>query len=403
MIKSAHYPFIIALILSIMVHVGFGVSGIIHPTPKVSEAQKPTIVMQQFTLEQTPPAINETLPPATTTVTPNPKNTPPKMDKASVPSAVKEKPVKKQKTKPIVTEKPVEKPQSEPTVTEKPIEEILIPENEEISTTNTEQQSQESPQDIVEEQITDKQATQSATTTDGIIRPKNTLSPSFPKSAKLKYEGPMGITGTMNYQRQGQNYTIRATFNIPFNKREFISEGMINGNNLIPLSYIDKRKGKVYASAIFDRENGVVLFGQGEEPTKTTDSIDFNHTPAYDLFSWAWQVAINGGKMPETWVTTGKKVYASPSITQQDIQETIYDTKENTPEHFLRLHSMLIERQDDKSKEYEFSFSPDFANVPAFIKMNTDGKTYAVHLIRVELDGKKQWEAVRQTGVRNQN
>ncbi|MBR2250822.1 MAG: hypothetical protein IJ881_00035, partial [Neisseriaceae bacterium] len=191
-----------------------------------------------------------------------------------------------------------------------------------------------------------------------------------------------------------------AAFHIPFNKREFEVSGTIDGNNLIPHTYIDKRKGKVYASAVFDRENGVVRFGQGEEPTQSTDAIDFAQTPAYDLFSWAWQVAINGGNMPDTvWVTNGKKIYEyDTKNANAGMKESVFDTGEGK----LRLLSLPFEREGS-STEYEFSFAPDFANVPAIITMTADGKKHTVHLIRVELDGKKQWQAIRETGVRNKD
>ena len=398
MIKAEYRPFIIAIILSVAVHIGFGVSGIIRPTPKLSEVKTPTIVMRQFSLEQAPPAVPEVAPPPAA-VAPKPKNAPPKVDKQQPPVA-EEKPQPEK----IVEEKPLEKeePKPEKMVEEKPIEEILKPveDEEELTPQIVEEENTDPLQNLLEEK---QLVAKNPNCQENEICPKEALAPQFPNSAKLKYEGPMGVTGTMNYERDGQNYTIHATFNIPFNKREFIAEGEISGNNLIAHRYVDKRKGKVYASAIFDHENKVILFGQGEEPQNATDEIDFEKTPAYDLFSWAWQVAINGGNMPETWVTTGKKIYISPTITQQDIQEIMYDTGENGDKHSLKLHSMLIERQDDKSKEYEFSFAPQFANVPALIKMNSDGKVYTVHLIRVELDGKKQWQAIRETGVRNKD
>lgn len=393
MIKAEHRPFAIAIVLSLAVHLGFGVSGIIRPAPKITDAQKPTIVMRQFSLDPTPPAVVETPPPPAAVVPkPKPKNAPPKVDK-NQPPVVEEKPVEE---KPVV-----EETLPEQTVEEKPIEEILKPVEEEVVENIEEKETIETAdnEDPMRDLLEQQQLVQNENTSkaDGFIQPKNNL-PQFPNSAKLKYEGPMSITGTMNYERQGQNYTIHATFNIPFNKREFIAEGKISGNNLIAHRYVDKRKGKVYASAIFDYENKVVLFGQGEEPTKATDEIDFAQTPAYDLFSWAWQVAINGGNMPDTvWVTNGKKIYVYDTLNAHNgMKESVFDTGEGK----LRLLSLPFEREGS-STEYEFSFAPDFANVPALITLTADGKKQSVHLIRVELDGKKEWEAKRETGVRN--
>ncbi|MBR3481410.1 MAG: hypothetical protein IKH45_00800 [Neisseriaceae bacterium] len=389
MIKAEYRPFIIAIILSLAVHIGFGVSGIIRPTPKLSEVKTPTIVMRQFSLEQAPPAVPEVAPPPAA-VAPKPKNAPPKVDKYE-PPVVEETPIEKEEVQPeSVSEPEIQAEQSIWTV---------IEDEEETPVTEETSVIEEAP--IVEEtSIIEETTAHNNSTNDGVIRPQDTLNPQFPNSAKLKYEGPMSITGNMNYQRDGQNYTIYAAFHIPFNKREFEVSGTIDGNNLIPHTYIDKRKGKVYASAVFDRENGVVRFGQGEEPTQSTDAIDFAQTPAYDLFSWAWQVAINGGNMPDTvWVTNGKKIYEyDTQNANAGMKESVFDTGEGK----LRLLSLPFEREGS-STEYEFSFAPDFANVPALITMTADGKKQTVHLIRVELDGKKHWEARREIGVRNKD
>ncbi|MBQ5428976.1 MAG: hypothetical protein IIU35_01070, partial [Neisseriaceae bacterium] len=268
MIKAEHRPFIIAIVLSLAVHLGFGLSGIIRPAPKLSEVKTPTIVMRQFSLEQAPPVSPEVAPPPAA-VAPKPKNAPPKVDKQQPPVA-EEKPQPEK----IVEEKPLEKEEVQPeeTVAEKPIEEILKPvEEEEVTPQIVEEENTDPLQNLLEEkQLVAKNPNCQANE----ICPKEALAPQFPNLAKLKYEGPMGVTGTMNYERQGQNYTIYAAFHIPFNKREFEVSGTIDGNNLIPHTYTDKRKGKVYASALFDRENNTVQFGQGEEPTQSTDEID---------------------------------------------------------------------------------------------------------------------------------
>ena len=226
MIKAEHRPFIIAIVLSLAVHLGFGLSGIIRPAPKLSEVKTPTIVMRQFSLEQAPPVSPEVAPPPAA-VAPKPKNAPPKVDKQQPPVA-EEKPLEK------------EEPQPEKMVEEKPIEEILKPveDEEEVTPQIVEEENTDPLQNLLEEkQLVAKNPNCQANE----ICPKEALAPQFPNLAKLKYEGPMGVTGTMNYERQGQNYTIHATFNIPFNKREFIAEGEIQGNNLIAHRYVDKR------------------------------------------------------------------------------------------------------------------------------------------------------------------
>lgn len=419
MMDAEYRPLLIAIVLSVAVHLGFGFSNIIHPQPKMLQTQAPTVVMRQFTLETPKKGVEMPSPPpapAKPKPIPKPKPKPipkpkPKVAEAVVPviDETEEERQPENIEQPEIQEEKsiwtVVEDEPETTVTEEtPVEEEeknIAEETPLEEETTVAEETNTTEETAVVEEINEEKNTQTAGVDDGIIRPKTALRPQFPNSAKLKYEGPMGITGTMNYTRNGSHYKIEASFNIPFNKRQFITEGEIQGNNLIPKKYTDKRKGKVYATAIFDYENKVIIYGSGEQPTQVTNGeIDFTKTPGYDLFSWAWQVAINGGNMPQkVMVTNGKKVYVYNTVdAHKGMSESLFDTNEGK----LRVLNLPFERKGSET-EYEFSFAPDFANVPAIITLRADGKTHRVHLIGVELDGTKHWQAMRQTGVRNKD
>lgn len=247
-----------------------------------------------------------------------------------------------------------------------------------------------------------------------VIVPQTGVRPSFPKQAELTYEGPYGITGKMNFNRDEQNYHIDMVLNIPFNKRQFISEGTIENNRLIPLHYYDKRKDKLYASAEFDYKNGIVRFGKGEQPNK---EAPFNPKTEmfFDLFSWAWQMSIDGGNFrTETLkITNGKKIYEQ-SISEEEVEvENVSEYNEQVEKFYeignqrLRIVEEAIEYErqdknqeqnqnnDENSDSVSYAFAPDFANIPAVIKITDKGKKYEIHVIGIKLDNVEHWRADR--------
>ncbi|MDO5685790.1 MAG: hypothetical protein Q4G42_00095 [Neisseria sp.] len=215
--------------------------------------------------------------------------------------------------------------------------------------------------------------------------------PSFPKDAQLRYEGPFSITGDMHFSRTADTYHIEATFNVPFNKMQFRSEGKIQNGKLIPLQYSDTRKGKLYASAIFDYEQKVIRYGKGDTPTQSVAMEGAQH----DFFSWAWQMSIDGGYMPGTvQLTNGKKGYLQTTPPAEDIEleETLYDTGEGK----IRIIRQSIDRErGGQHDSIDYGFAPDFANIPALIVFNDGGKVYEMRIIGIKLDNQNYWQAVR--------
>lgn len=218
-----------------------------------------------------------------------------------------------------------------------------------------------------------------------VIQPKAGTQPSFPSNAQLRYEGPAGVTGYMSFQRGGGRYSLTTTFNIPFYKMSFESTGLVEGKYFKPLRYTDKRKGKIYAQAIFDYDQQQIHYGKGAEP----DQVEPLTHHAQDFFTLAWQMALNGGKLSEPMqVTNGKKVYLHSDFSPKGDRQ--YDSNEGK----INVQVFRINRGEDG---IEFAFAPDFANIPAQIILTDGGKTHQLRLIGITLDGVDYWQAIRRT------
>ena len=193
----------------------------------------------------------------------------------------------------------------------------------------------------------------------------------FPKQAELRYKGL--VPGIMTFNRIGDKYTIRAIIKVPFRQMEFVSKGRIDGNRLLPETFTDTRKGKLYAQAVFDYENGLITYGKAGE-TKTEEMGD----NPLDLFSAAWQLAMNKGRgSSKLQVTSGKgvKIYTIRS------QAVDYQQGEGK----LAMQKFTIP-DDNKG----FGLAVDFAYVPASITY--DG--YEIYIDGIKLDGINYWQAI---------
>ncbi len=205
----------------------------------------------------------------------------------------------------------------------------------------------------------------------GRITPQDGTTVPFPKQADLRYKGL--VPGTMTFNRTGNSYIIRATIKVPFKKMEFVSKGRIEGNKLVPESFTDTRGGKLYARADFDYESRLITYGKAGE-SKTSEMGD----NPLDLFSAAWQLAMNKGQgSAQLQVTSGKgvKVY---SIQSQTVE---YEQGEGK----LRMKKFIIP-QDKKG----FGLAVDFGYVPATITY--DG--YEIYIDGINLDGTNYWQAI---------
>lgn len=194
----------------------------------------------------------------------------------------------------------------------------------------------------------------------------------IPQTATLKYSGTLGIPATMNFKRNGDNYTVTANINVPMYKIRFESGGKIVGNQLKPTYYTDTRNGKMYASAKFSGNR--VLYGKVGDSKNTTVSGD-----VMDLFTLSWQLAFNEGKLPANIYTTNGK-----SITKLGALTANGSKTMNVAGGKTSVQQFSVSRDEGR---ISYAFAPSLQNVPAQISYSDDGKTYNLTLKSVEING----------------
>lgn len=199
----------------------------------------------------------------------------------------------------------------------------------------------------------------------------------FPKTAALTYSGNGGVTANMAYNRTSSSYSINTTFKIPLYNMQFASRGSMNGNTMVPNSYSDTRRGKLYAQAKFNHGSKSITYGKtGESKTEAMRGIPM------DLFSLAWQLALNNGKVSGvSQFTNGKKVYnEATNIRAAGTQNVKFKGAA------LKVNMYRATRGGDVM---EYGLAPSLGNIPALIRYTDDGKTYQLNLTAATLDGKK--------------
>ena len=199
----------------------------------------------------------------------------------------------------------------------------------------------------------------------------------FPNKAALTYSGNGGVSANMNFNRTTTQYNIQTTFKIPLYSMQFASNGTMNGTNMMPQRYSDTRRGKLYAQAVFNYGNQTITYGKAGQ----SQSTKMRGIPM-DLFSLAWQLALNNGKLTGvSQFTNGKKVYNENTNIRPNGNQTVKFKGQN-----LTLKMYKATRAGDTM---EYGLAPSMGNIPALIRYTDDGKTYQLNLTAATLDGKK--------------
>lgn len=196
----------------------------------------------------------------------------------------------------------------------------------------------------------------------------------FPTNAELNYVGPYGVPATMTFNRSGNGYKVVARINVPMYQMRFESSGSVVGNRLKPTQYRDIRRGKVYAQATFSGSQ--VRYGKVGEAVQTSSVKG----PTFDLFTLAWQLAMNDGRLPASLqITNGKKLYPVAGIRKIDSGPFRIGGGDIT------VNRYRVQRGGDT---IDYAFAPEWHNIPAQITYVDDGKTYMLKLKSIKLNGK---------------
>ncbi|MEO9386393.1 DUF3108 domain-containing protein, partial [Chromobacterium phragmitis] len=227
----------------------------------------------------------------------------------------------------------------------------------------------------------------------GIIHPDTPLR-QFPASAKIRYQGywnsAMVGFGDLDWQRGQGHYRLDISVN-PFigPKLRYLAQGTIGKSGLRPDSMQSFRGGDLKEAARFDYEAGLLRYGSNEDkqlPLKPG---------AQDAFSLAFQLALKGGDLGHApiQITTAKKVYEYPMAPNGAFD---YDTGAG------KMRVIVFRAQGDGDFT-EFWLAPDFANLPLRILRADKDKRIELKAIRIEVNGKRQWELPPQPTIRNKN
>lgn len=201
-----------------------------------------------------------------------------------------------------------------------------------------------------------------------------TYAANFPSRAELHYVGPYGVPAVMTFARSGNRYNVVANINVPLYQMRFSSSGGVSGNTLKPSVYNDTRHGKSYAQARFS--GNTVRYGKSGNAVKTTTV----NGPVFDLFTLAWQLAMNNAQLPaNVRITNGKKIYTVGGMRKTGSSRYALGNGS------ISVNNYRIKRGDDT---IDYAFAPSLSNIPAQITYISGGESYTLKLKSVKLDGK---------------
>ena len=225
----------------------------------------------------------------------------------------------------------------------------------------------------------------------GYLYPASTLH-RFPARAKLGYQtfynGAMVGSGGLNWQHDGQHYTLEIRFNpLVGGNLRYLSQGSLDQHGLQPDSLQAWRGSDAKESARFDHAAGVLHFGEQGDKEVTL------RAGAQDVFSLAFQLGLKGGQLGSAplQLTTGQKVYDYPMTPSG---ETDYDTGSGK----IRVIVFRAKGEDDIT---EFWLAPDFSNLPVRISRIDKSKRVELRAVLINVDGTEQWRLPARPMTRN--
>ncbi|QEL56327.1 DUF3108 domain-containing protein [Chromobacterium paludis] len=228
----------------------------------------------------------------------------------------------------------------------------------------------------------------------GFLHPEVALR-KFPTEAKIRYQGywngAMVGFGDLEWLQGNGRYQLDITVN-PFigPKLRYLSQGQIDSHGLRPDSLQAFRGGQLKDNARFDYDAGLLHYG-GDNASQQLALKN----GAQDAFSLAFQLALKGGDLGRApiQITTAKKVYEYPMAPAGSFD---YDTGDGK----MRVIVFKAEGDGDIT---EFWLAPDFANLPVRILRADKNKRIELKAIRIDVNGKRQWELPPQPTIRNKN
>jgi hypothetical protein len=131
------------------------------------------------------------------------------------------------------------------------------------------------------------------------------LEQSYPAQVEITYAyGIFPIR--MSWKAEAGHYALRLRGALFSKSREFISNGEVGPEGVIPQRFVDYRDGKMINEALFDWKAKQVTLNDGG-----SSKLEALKTGDQDIFSAAFQLALQGAKMKDFTFTiaSGRKIY----------------------------------------------------------------------------------------------
>lgn len=184
----------------------------------------------------------------------------------------------------------------------------------------------------------------------------------FPTKVSLRYQVYYGALmaglATIHWEHAAGHYRLETTITPIFGPQlRYQSEGEISPAGLKPDSYTAWRNDTPRERAHFDWDNQRLNYGDDGNQSVALQA------GAQDILSLIYQLALKGASHPPVQITTGKKVYQYPLAPSG---EADFDTGAG------KIHALVFRAEGDGDRT-EFWLARDFANQPIRI-IRTDSK-----------------------------
>lgn len=199
----------------------------------------------------------------------------------------------------------------------------------------------------------------------------------FPRSVKVVYVVKGLVTADHQWIVRGKQYEIQTRGEILGKSRIWKSEGEIDQHGLRPLrfrEYHDQIPEPKYM-VDFDWATKKVLYGEPNQQ-KEAELED----GAQDIFSAAYQFALQGDRLPSftMQVVSGRNSYKLPFELKGEARLFLSGDYVNT----------LVLKGVNKQRRFSFYLAPDWHNLPVRMTFDDDGKVTDLIAVTMEIDGK---------------
>ncbi|MDN0073333.1 DUF3108 domain-containing protein [Crenobacter sp. SG2303] len=384
---------VLALLLSLLVHLGFLAGDFIPPAtlelPDDGKLKPLDVQLKAMSLDASAPSVQQPPPPATLALLPAPHTLPVRPPK-------RRKPHRAAAPKPMLAVKQASTPLAEASApaTETMAESAAASAaaTEHVAASSAPKAQRQAASEPTSAKLSRAQASAAAAEAravaegkswpgqgvgpDGMLRASQPLT-RFPNTARLSYQVFYGRLllgiGQITWQRGSGSYQLTLKANGLGQRLRYESRGSLDGNSLKPDSYKAFRNDQPREHAEFDWAAGILHYADGKQEKLEPG--------AQDLLSQTWQLALKGAQLGLTQITTGKKVYSYPL---KPAGETVFDTGAG------KMRAVVV-RATSNENSAEFWLAPGYANLPIRVIWIDPDKKLELRITAININEQDEW------------